>query len=112
MTLQLIYHSANAVQTDQNVSRARCFIAWGLALLALLGSGFASGAQSSSDMIPLGLRCEYAVDPIAVDTVYPRLSWRLESPKRNAVQTAYQIVAASSRELLARNHGDLWDSGK
>ncbi|MEY4387901.1 MAG: hypothetical protein RLY20_3184, partial [Verrucomicrobiota bacterium] len=39
-------------------------------------------------------------------------SWRLESPKRNAVQTAYQIVAASSRELLARNHGDLWDSGK
>ncbi|MDP9172830.1 MAG: glycoside hydrolase family 78 protein [Planctomycetota bacterium] len=58
------------------------------------------------------LRCEYLNDPIGIDQTEPRLSWMIESDKRGAMQTAYQILVASSPEILAKDTGDLWDSGK
>ncbi len=58
------------------------------------------------------LRCEYLQDPLGVDVGKPRLSWILVSPDRNRCQMAYQILAASSAQALARDEGDLWDSGK
>ena len=63
------------------------------------------------------LRCEYRENPLGVDTPRPRLSWVIdESEQRSEVrgqrQTAYQVLVASSEELLAKDHGDLWDSGK
>ncbi len=57
-------------------------------------------------------RCEYRVNPIGVDTSQPRLSWVLESKNRGVLQSAYQVLVASSAELLKKNQGDLWDSGK
>ncbi len=57
-------------------------------------------------------RCEYLTDPIGIDTAAPRLSWVLRSDRRGEVQTAYQILAATSEEKLARNDADLWDTGK
>ncbi len=44
----------------------------------------------------------------------PRLSWKLQatdSRARGARQKNYQILVASTAELLKGNHGDLWDSG-
>ena len=61
---------------------------------------------------PVSLRCEYRVNPQGIDERQPRLTWQVTSPERGAKQTAYQILVASSRELLAKNSGDLWDSGK
>ncbi len=58
------------------------------------------------------LRCEYQVDPIGIDEVHPRLSWRLTSSSRGAKQTAYQILVASTLDRLKAGKGDLWDSGK
>ena len=58
------------------------------------------------------LRCEYRVNPLAVNTVNPRLSWILESQKRGERQTAYRILVAGSEAKLAANKGDLWDTGK
>ena len=58
------------------------------------------------------LRCEYLADPIGIDAASPRLSWIITSDRRGEKQTAYQIQAASSRELLSQNKPDLWDSGK
>ena len=49
---------------------------------------------------------------MGVDTPDPRLFWTVESSERGQKQTAYEILAASSPELLARDTGDLWDSGK
>jgi hypothetical protein len=40
------------------------------------------------------------------------LSWRVESEKRGQSQSAWQILVASSAEVLAKDQGDLWDSGK
>ncbi|NGO39541.1 family 78 glycoside hydrolase catalytic domain [Limisphaera ngatamarikiensis] len=61
-----------------------------------------------------GLRCEYQAEPLAVQTARPRLSWRLEAPDRlrGVRQTAWQVLVASREDLLKRDVGDLWDSGK
>ena len=64
---------------------------------------------------PVGLRTEYLTNPSGIDVVPPRLSWVPESSNptaRSLRQTAYQVLVSSSTELLARNSGDVWDSGK
>ncbi len=58
------------------------------------------------------LRTEQLENPVGIDTEIPRLSWRISSGERNVMQTAYHIIVASSREKLAGNEGDLWNSGK
>jgi len=58
------------------------------------------------------LKTEYSVNPTAIDVAQPRLQWRVESDERGQRQTAWQILVASSREFLAQDRGDLWDSGK
>ena len=58
------------------------------------------------------LRCEFRVNPLGIDTAQPRFSWALRSDLRGDRQTAYQVLAASGPEPLARDQGDLWDSGK
>ena len=57
------------------------------------------------------LKSEYQTNPIGIDYP-PQLSWRLQSPDKDVVQTAYRVLVASDEELLARNIGDVWDSGK
>ncbi len=58
------------------------------------------------------LRTEQLVNPLGIDARQPRFSWRLESDQQSVMQTAYQVLVASSPEKLAQNIGDLWDSGK
>ncbi|MFO7169402.1 MAG: glycoside hydrolase family 78 protein [Chloroflexota bacterium] len=66
----------------------------------------------SDQLHPSRLRCEHLVNPLGLDIARPRLSWIVESDRRGQRQTAYQILVASSAELLAADQGDLWDSGK
>jgi alpha-L-rhamnosidase len=73
----------------------------------------AQGAPAiGAGLTPTYLRCEYLVDPLGIDIRAPRLSWIVESSARGQRQTAYQILVASDRETLARDQGDLWDSGQ
>jgi alpha-L-rhamnosidase len=58
------------------------------------------------------LRCEYLNDPQGIDVVKPRLSWIVQSDQRVERQIAYQVLVASSPELLANDQGDLWNSGR
>lgn len=58
------------------------------------------------------LRVEDRDQPLGIYDPAPRLSWQLHSDQRAQRQSAYQIIVASSRELLAKNTGDLWDTGK
>jgi alpha-L-rhamnosidase len=58
------------------------------------------------------LRCEYRTNPLGIDVIQPRLSWVLEGDGRGLRQTAYRILVATSASVLAKNRGDLWDSGK
>jgi alpha-L-rhamnosidase len=57
------------------------------------------------------LRCEYKENPVT-DVSAPRLSWELSSKEANQIQTAYQVIVASSQKALAEAGADLWNSGK
>src|SRR5437762_9206433 len=54
---------------------------------------------------PTDLRCEYFVNPLAIDVRQPRLSWIVNDNRHGAKQSAYQIVVDSEAKQL-------WDSGK
>jgi alpha-L-rhamnosidase len=58
------------------------------------------------------LRCENLENPTGIDAAQPGLSWILNSTGRGRNQAAYQILVASSRENLADDNGDLWNSGR
>jgi len=81
-------------------------------LVVLAGLIVWEAAAADHPLTPVGLRCEFANTPLGVDTPHPGLSWKLESQARNQRQSAYQILAASSTDLLAQDTGDLWDSGR
>lgn len=58
------------------------------------------------------LRCETLENPVGIDVAQPRLSWEINSPEQQVMQTAYQVLVASTPDKLAKNEGDLWNSGK
>ena len=61
---------------------------------------------------PQILRCEYRKDPLGLDVQKPRLSWYVTDTRRGAKQSAYQIIVASNENILEKNEGNIWDSGK
>jgi alpha-L-rhamnosidase len=79
--------------------------------LLLVWSGWSNSALGG-EIQAVGLRAEYRTDPIGLDELQPRLTWRIESSERGARQTAYRILVASSAAALRSERGDLWDSGK
>ncbi len=86
-------------------------LAWILGLMIwTLGAIPASSSQEG--MLATGLRCEYRIDPLGIDTLQPRLSWVLESGERGQKQTAYRVLVADSREKLDQDQGNLWDSAR
>jgi alpha-L-rhamnosidase len=76
-------------------------------VVVLQGLELAACAATVTD-----LRCEYLKDPLGIDVTKPRLNWIITSSQRGEKQTAYQVLVASSKALLAADTGDLWDSGK
>src|SRR5882724_2011739 len=72
-----------------------------------------ANCQSPAESItPVNLQCEFRSNPRGIDAPQPRLIWQVLSEERNQWQTAYEILVASSSELLQHNRGDLWDSGR
>src|ERR1700683_3844352 len=69
-------------------------------------------ATMASSFTPDRLRCEYRINPLGVDSDNPRLDWIVTASDpagRGLSQTAYQILVASSPDVLGRDQGDLWD---
>lgn len=81
-------------------------------LIHIVFLAFAFTFHAHATLAPTNLRCDYAVNPIGVDSQPPRLFWKVESTERGARQTAYEILVSSSLAALAKNDGDLWDSGQ
>ena len=59
-----------------------------------------------NSVLPVHLRCEYLKEPLGIDEPQPRLSWTLESVRRNVHQSAYQIEVSSADGALC------WDTGR
>src|ERR1017187_986169 len=70
-------------------------------------------AKASEARLSLSrLQCQYLQDPLGVDTPHPQLRWLVQSSRQRVRQAAYQVLVATSPELLAKDRGDLWDSGR
>ena len=74
--------------------------------------GCVAGSASAQATDVTTLRCEYLENPLGIDAPAPRLGWIITSDRRGELQTAFQVLVASTPELLAKDEGDLWDSGK
>lgn len=81
-----------------------------LAVSILAGNGFLLGGEATKGpQAPTGLRCEYLVNPLGLDTPRPRLSWILEHGERGQGQSSYEILVSTEPKA---EKGDLWASGK
>lgn len=82
----------------------------------LLAGGLAYSVPSASGqegpMAPSDLRCEYLKNPLGIDVLKPRFSWLLEDSQRGELQSAYEVMVATTPSLLNQQKGDQWDSGK
>jgi alpha-L-rhamnosidase len=67
---------------------------------------------SAAFAAPVHLRCEYLENPLGIDKASPRLSWQSDNVERDWRQSAYEILVASSVELLHTGNANIWDSGK
>jgi hypothetical protein len=79
-------------------------------LTAALASQYASAAW-----FPAQLQCDFFTEPLGIDSANPGLDWILQASEpsaRGLTQSAYHILVTSSQERLAKDTGDLWDSGK
>lgn len=82
-----------------------------ISVALVLGSTFLP-CEGRAALVVHSLRCEGRTDTLGIGAARPRLGWVLRSDRRGDGQSAYRVLAASSRERLARDEGDLWDSGK
>jgi alpha-L-rhamnosidase len=73
----------------------------------------ACSEQKSGGLSPVELQCEYQTNPVGMDVIEPRFSWKLSDPEhvRGQAQTACHILMASSPDLLTETKADVWNSG-
>ncbi len=67
---------------------------------------------SAASATPVHLRCEYLENPLGLDSTAPHFSWQSDNTERDWRQSAYEILVASSTELLRAGNANIWDSGK
>ena len=58
------------------------------------------------------LRCEYLVSPIGIDASHPRLSWLMIDGKKDAGQSAFQVIVGTDSVKVSDGIGDKWTTGK
>jgi len=81
--------------------------------ICLFAAGFLLGSVCGAAPATVGvMKCEYRINPLGIDVAQPRLGWEITSGERGVVQSAYRVLVASTAEQLAKDAGDLWDSGK
>ncbi|WP_275559434.1 family 78 glycoside hydrolase catalytic domain [Streptomyces sp. 5-6(2022)] len=81
----------------------------------LLATALVTGsptAVADSGLHVSGATVDGRAEPLGVDAARPLLGWKLDAPSRNAMQSAYQVLVATSAERLAHDQGNVWDSGK
>jgi alpha-L-rhamnosidase len=77
-------------------------------------SGRDTGTATSA-LVVTRLRCDLRANPLQVESVSPRLSWEIQATDpglRGETQSSFEVLVASSAQMLAANQGDLWSSGQ
>jgi len=85
---------------------------WVFLLFCLPEFSFADGAP----LKVVHLTCEYKIAPLGIDYPQPRLGWKYEwgtvIPDSQKIQSAYQVLVASTPALLEEGKADVWNSGR
>lgn len=77
-----------------------------------LFAAFAVGISMSMAQVQVqNLNTENLSNPIGLDIAKPHFSWQLVSPRRNVLQTAYELRVGSDPKELARGKST-WSTGK
>lgn len=84
------------------------------ALLAITQNPHSSKASTRATFAPTDLMCELLARPelAQITDGQPEFTWVVDFPSQNDRQRAYQILVASSKKRIARDEGDLWNSGR
>jgi alpha-L-rhamnosidase len=61
---------------------------------------------------PVHLRTEHLTNPIGIDAKCPQFAWQSDATTPNWMQSAYQLLVASSEKNLSAGEADMWDSGR
>ncbi|MDF3078373.1 MAG: alpha-L-rhamnosidase [Sphingobacteriaceae bacterium] len=78
-------------------------------LFILLGAPLLAFSQKLS---VVELTTNYKIDPVGIDDTAPKLSWKISSPERNTMQTAYEVRVATNAQDLSNGKNQLWTTGK
>jgi len=77
------------------------------------GSGGDTGAATGA-LVVTRLRCDLRANPLQVESASPRLSWEIQATDpglRGETQSSFEVLVASTAQVLAANQGDVWSSG-
>jgi alpha-L-rhamnosidase len=69
-----------------------------------------SGALFAQDLFVKDLTTEHKKNPVGIDILQPRLSWKVDGTGVNILQSAYSIRVASTEKFSGS--GIIWESGK
>jgi alpha-L-rhamnosidase len=83
-----------------------CFLLSAITMTGIL-TGFSARAQ---DLKVTDLKTEYQVNPLGIDASAPRLSWKLESGRRNVSQASYQVRVGKDSLALRAGKDLAWNS--
>jgi alpha-L-rhamnosidase len=72
---------------------------------------FSAGTVYGYELEVKHLKCDFMDNPTGVENSSPGFSWEIFSDQRNIMQEAYQVLVASSMELLNVEDADIWSSG-
>jgi alpha-L-rhamnosidase len=61
---------------------------------------------------PTSLQTDNLPTPLGIDDRTPHFAWQLSDTRQAALQTAYRVEVATTRELLVAGKPDAWDSGR
>jgi hypothetical protein len=81
------------------------------ATVVIAAAPLIAAIAAQAGLAPYDLRCDYAVNPLGVDSAAPRLSWKLAGAASGLRQTAYEITASKSSPATPSGKTE-WDSGK
>ncbi len=71
---------------------------------------FLTGNIFGQDFTPVELTCEHKINPMGVDDLNPRLSWKISSQNFNLMQTAYSIRVSTDEKFSSSKI--VWQTGK
>ncbi len=62
--------------------------------------------------VPVELKTEYSINPLGIDTDFPRFSWKFSQNSNTNRQLFFQVLVSDKLINLKKNKDLVWDSGK